>query len=158
MLRVLTVPIFLAILVGCASQPDAPAADAAPERRLERPAGQPAPTRAIPPGLDAGEAALAESEALEPNGAGPNADIIIPGQRERPVDPIPGEDPRSDQQRAEHIRAWDRCVTAGQRRQEDMLGGAGSASPVASTPEEYCSSRLGMSGRNSIPESWSRRR
>jgi len=73
--------------------------------------------------------------------------IVVPGQRETQVPP-PGGDPRSVGERAEDVRAWDRCITASQ----DAFDGD-PMRPQLDTPEDYCRRSLGMASRSAMPES-----
>lgn len=135
-------------LSACASAPPAPTQTAAaqPERRLERPAPGSNDPPPAPRAADPGEAALEETspDAIEEG----EDDLVVRGQTpDIEVTPPPG-DPRTPAQRAADIRAWDRCVMRVQRQTADD---APPYRPVQSTPEEVCSERLGMAGRDAIP-------
>jgi hypothetical protein len=80
------------------------------------------------------------------------SDIIVPGVRERQVQP-PRGDPRSTSERMEDIRAWDQCVTRVQAAFE-----SDPMSPQLDSPEEYCSQSLGMAERDAVPLSRTERR
>ncbi|QGZ93211.1 hypothetical protein [Terricaulis silvestris] len=80
------------------------------------------------------------------------SDIIVPGVRERQVQP-PRGDPRSTSERMEDIRAWDQCVTRVQAAFE-----SDPMSPQLDSPEEYCSQSLGMAERDAVPLSRGERR
>jgi hypothetical protein len=73
--------------------------------------------------------------------------IVVPGQRETQVPP-PGGDPRSVAERAEDVRAWDRCVMSAQGAFE-----SDPMRPQLDSPEEYCRNSLGMASRTAMPES-----
>jgi hypothetical protein len=65
----------------------------------------------------------------------------------------PGGDPRSNAERMQDIRAWDRCVMGVQSAAE-----ADPLRPQLETPEEYCRQSLGMADRTSVPVSRLERR
>lgn len=76
-----------------------------------------------------------------------DADIVVPGQREQQVRP-PSGDPRSTAERAEDVRAWDRCVVEVQSAFE-----SDPMRPSLESPEEHCRQSLGMRNRTAVPES-----
>jgi hypothetical protein len=79
---------------------------------------------------------------------GRNSDeIVVPGTSEKEVE-LPQGDVRSAFQRSRDRARFDRCVMRASARENDDPG----ANPVASSPEEYCSQRLGMRDRNSPPD------
>ncbi len=72
-------------------------------------------------------------------------DIVVPGQVTTQVPP-PAGDPRTNEERRADIRAWDQCVMQVQNAfDSDPMR------PQLTTPEEYCSTSLGMSGRTAVP-------
>lgn len=82
-----------------------------------------------------------------PRRASDEDEIVVPGQVQRQIPP-PNGDPRSRAERIEDIRAWDQCVTSVQ--------GAFDSDPMRpqlQSPEEVCSTSLGMAGRDAVPES-----
>lgn len=70
---------------------------------------------------------------------------MVPGQVETQVRPPVG-DPRTNEQRRADIRAWDQCIT-----QVQSAFDSDPMSPQLTTPEEYCSTSLGMSERTAVP-------
>ena len=73
--------------------------------------------------------------------------VVVPGQRERQVQP-PNGDSRSNAERMQDIRAWDQCVVRVQSAYDrDPMR------PQLDTPEDYCRESLGMADRSSIPVS-----
>jgi hypothetical protein len=80
------------------------------------------------------------------------SDVIVPGVRERQVQP-PRGDPRSTSERMEDIRAWDQCVTRVQAAFE-----SDPMNPQLDSPEEYCGQSLGMADRDAVPLSRTERR
>lgn len=128
----------------------APQVAAAPTLRVIPPAPQPVP-RAEGPAIAAPPVA---SQVSVPTPAPPpsrprsdDEDIIVPGQAQEQVI-APEGDFRSRAERTEDIRAWDQCVTSVQAVYErDPMR------PALTSPEEYCSSSLGMSSRDAIPDS-----
>lgn len=78
-------------------------------------------------------------------------DIVVPGQIQTQI-PAPAGDPRSNEERRADVRAWDRCIT-----QVQSAFDSDPMSPQLTTPEEYCSSSLGMADRTSVPVSRRRR-
>jgi hypothetical protein len=100
----------------------------------------------------AGTAAFAQSATTPdplvlPQKGGNSDEVVVPGSVERPVE-LPNGDVRSTRQRARDRARFDRCVQHVTDRESESPG----ANPVASSPEEYCSSRLGMRDRNAAPE------
>lgn len=70
-------------------------------------------------------------------------DVVIAPEAKRATPP--DGDPRSIGEKREQAAAYDKCLlTAKERQMYD---------PVGSTPEEYCSRRLGMADRDAIPNS-----
>lgn len=72
-------------------------------------------------------------------------DVVVRGAIERPV-PTPPGDPRTDAQRMQDVRAWDRCVMQAQS--------AADTDPTryqADSPEELCRRNLGMADRTALP-------
>jgi hypothetical protein len=123
----------------------APAVTAAPA---------PPPPQVITPRTTAAPAVEDEEAAPVPvdTARRSGSDIIVPGVRERQVQP-PRGDPRSTSERMEDIRAWDQCVTRVQAAFE-----SDPMSPQLDSPEEYCSQSLGMADRDAIPISRTERR
>jgi hypothetical protein len=117
--------------------PQAPAAEA--------PA--PSPALTAPPPPSAAPPAPAATQAAQRDEDEDDDAIVVPGQRETQV-PAPGGDPRSVAERAEDVRAWDRCITSAQ----DALD-SDPMRPQLDSPEEYCSRSLGMASRGAVPES-----
>lgn len=139
---------------GRASRASAPAPAASPQAAAPPPmnaAPQPAPAATSP----APEAAAPAPQAAPPvaSASQPNdEEVIVPGARERQVR-SPDGDPRSNAERMEDIRAWDRCVM--------RVQAAGSADPLRPQlvmPEEYCRESLGMANRTAVPQSRLERR
>jgi hypothetical protein len=111
-----------------------------------------APPPAVPPPVAAAPAPVADDPPATRASRGGNGDIVVPGARERQVEP-PGGDPRSNAERMEDIRAWDRCVMRVQSAfDRDPMR------PQLDSPEEYCRQSLGMADRTAIPESRLERR
>lgn len=111
----------------------------------------PPPARVFSPAQSTAAPPLEDEEEVQ-TAARSGDDVVVPGVRERQV-PAPGGDPRSRAERMQDIRAWDRCVMSVQ--------GAAEADPMRPqlvTPEDYCSQSLGMSDRNSVPQSRLERR
>jgi hypothetical protein len=79
-------------------------------------------------------------------------DIVVPGQVETQV-PAPRGDPRTNEERRADIRAWDQCVM-----QVQSAFDSDPMSPQLTTPEDYCSTSLGMAERTAVPVSRSQRR
>jgi hypothetical protein len=103
-------------------------------------------------GLLASQAAAQDSGAvitLPPKDEEPDdGSVNVPGAIDRPVE-APDGDPRTPDQRRRDARAYDRCINKAAARQADN----DRANPVSNSPEEYCRTRLGMSGPNSVPDS-----
>lgn len=120
-------------------------------------ASAPTPTVTAPPVSAPAPTVTAQPAAPAPQvepvtTASNDDDIVVPGARERQVQP-PNGDPRSNGERMEDIRAWDRCVM--------RVQGAAEADPMRpqlDTPEDYCRQSLGMSNRTAVPESRLERR
>ncbi|MEZ5959245.1 MAG: hypothetical protein R3C30_02305 [Hyphomonadaceae bacterium] len=72
-------------------------------------------------------------------------DIVVPGQVQNQVRPPVG-DPRTNEERRADIRSWDQCLM-----QVQSAFDSDPMSPQLTTPEEYCSSSLGMADRTSVP-------
>jgi hypothetical protein len=143
----------------------APATAPLPAPAASAPTATPAPIVTATPAPPPPQAAIAPrttaAPAVEEEEAPPVAvdtarrsgsDIIVPGVRERQVQP-PRGDPRSTSERMEDIRAWDQCVTRVQAAFE-----SDPMSPQLDSPEEYCSQSLGMSDRDAVPLSRTERR
>lgn len=146
LLRILSAVALMA-LAGCAAT--------APAGGLS--SGTAAAERAPPPpaAAGAGAAPVAADQAQGASAAAPqsaNGDVVVPGSRERQV-PAPGGDPRSNAERMQDIRAWDRCVMNVQ-----AAGEADPMRPQLTTPEDYCSQSLGMANRTAVPQSRLERR
>lgn len=97
----------------------------------------------------AGAAAFAQpvDPIILPQKGAPSDEVVVPGTVEREVE-LPQGDIRSARQRARDRSKFDRCVMRINDRESDSPG----ANPVAVSPEEYCSQRLGMRDRNSPPD------
>jgi hypothetical protein len=74
---------------------------------------------------------------------GTSEDVVIAPEQKRATSP--DGDPRSSGEKHDDQMAYDQCLM--RAPQSDM------AHPVDSTPEEYCSHRLGMEDRNAVPNS-----
>jgi hypothetical protein len=128
----------------------APQPTAAP--RVAAPAPTPAP--APQPPTPRAEAPPVASQVSVPTPTPPpsrprsdDEDIVVPGQAQEQVI-APDGDFRSRVERMEDIRSWDRCITSVQAVYErDPMR------PQLTSPEDYCAQSLGMSDRNSIPDS-----
>jgi len=72
-------------------------------------------------------------------------DIVVPGQVQNQVRPPVG-DPRTNEERRADIRSWDQCLM-----QVQSAFDSDPMSPQLTTPEEYCSSSLGMADRTAVP-------
>lgn len=130
----------------------------APAPQVAAPAPAPAPPISAPPVAAAAtpppSAASSAPPAPAPQPDRPVAtaardddDVVVPGQRERQVQP-PNGDPRSNTERMQDIRAWDQCVVRVQSAYDrDPMR------PQLDSPEEYCRESLGMADRTSIPQS-----
>lgn len=102
----------------------------------------------------AGSAAFAQSATdplVLPQKGGNSDDIVVPGTVEREVK-LPDGDIRSSRQRARDRARFDRCVMKINDRESESPN----ANPVSTSPEEYCSQRLGMRDRNTAPDRKSR--
>jgi hypothetical protein len=126
-----------------------PPAQTTPPPRVvaSAPAAPPPATRTVTPP----PAPVAEEEEIQTASLSDD-DVVVPGVRERQVQ-APNGDPRSNAERMQDIRAWDRCVMSVQ--------GAAEADPLRPqlvTPEDYCSQSLGMAERTSVPQSRLERR
>jgi hypothetical protein len=140
-----------------ANAPAPAPADVAPP-----PPSAPAPSTLAPPSAVASApppAASTQAETQRPITTAARSDededdatVVVPGVRERQVQP-PNGDPRSSAERMQDIRAWDQCVMRVQSAAE-----ADPMSPQLDTPEDYCSQSLGMSNRTAIPQSRLERR
>lgn len=160
MLRRVALLSALIALTGCAGMESASRAS-----RASAPAPAASPQSEAPPAMSAAPqpAPVAASPAPEAPAPAPQApaasasqsndeEVIVPGARERQVQP-PDGDPRSNAERMEDIRAWDRCVM--------RVQAAGSADPLRPQlvmPEEYCRESLGMANRTAVPQSRLERR
>ncbi len=113
------------------------------------PSAAAAPVTPAPPPAATGPSAAAPGVTLPAEPAPPvrSGDITVPGGREIPA-PTPSSDTRTNEQRAQDIRAWDNCVMRLQNRAEDNP-----TRPALTSPEEVCSRSLGMSSRTSVPDS-----
>lgn len=149
----------LIAMAGCAGMESAGRTARAPEpARAAAPpppeAAAPAPSPMLPgeatitpPPVAAAPAPQAADPPVTTASRGGEGDIVVPGARERQVQP-PGGDPRSNAERMQDIRAWDRCVMRVQAAfDRDPMR------PQLESPEEYCRQSLGMADRLAIPES-----
>lgn len=134
----------------------APAQAAAPQQR-SAPAATPAPTTPAPvrqqapvaaPSVSVPTPAPTQQTRAEEN----DDDIVVPGQVQTQIPP-PAGDPRSNEERRADVRAWDRCIT-----QVQSAFDSDPMRPQLTTPEEYCSTSLGMADRTAVPVSRSQRR
>jgi hypothetical protein len=146
----------LIALAGCAGMESAGrAASRSPETVSSAaapvPTTAPAPEAAPPASAQTAPAAPAE-RPVTASRSGDDETVVVPGTRERQVQP-PGGDPRSNAERMQDIRAWDRCVMGVQSAAE-----ADPLRPQLETPEEYCRQSLGMADRTSVPVSRLERR
>lgn len=131
------------LVAACASgggDDVAPAAPAPPPPQASAPMTQ-APLQSAASGVT-----LPAEPAPAPRG---DEDLTVPGGRDIPVPS--GTDPRTNEQRMAHVRAWDTCVMRLQNQAEDNP-----TRPALNTPEDVCSRQLGMAGRMSIPDSFRR--
>ena len=132
----------------------APTVEAAPTQAAPAPsAPAPVTVAALPPPSAASSAPpvsvapAAQADRPVTTAARDDDDVVVPGQRERQVQP-PNGDPRSNTERMQDIRAWDQCVVRVQAAYDrDPMR------PQLDTPEDYCRESLGMSDRTSIPAS-----
>lgn len=118
-----------------AAQPVAPTAQPTPRATAPvatSPAASPAPQAAQP----------TQRITTRPN----DNEVVVPGQVQRQVRPPQG-DPRTNSERMEDIRAWDRCVIEVQGAAFDN----DAMSPQLDTPEDVCRNQLGMADRTAIP-------
>lgn len=132
----------------------APAVTAAPPPQAAPVA---APPSAAAPQPSVAAPGLPPAQAEQPattTASGPADDetVVVPGVRERQVPP-PNGDPRSNAERMEDIRAWDRCVMRVQAAAD-----ADPLRPQLETPEDYCRESLGMANRTAVPASRLERR
>ncbi len=133
-----------------ASAPPPPAAASAP---LSPPpaaaAVAPAPSAAeTPPSASADPAPPAQADPPVATAARSDDNtVVVPGVRERQVQ-APDGDPRSNAERMQDIRAWDRCVMRAQ-----AAGEADPLRPQLVMPEDYCRESLGMANRLAVPAS-----
>jgi len=135
-------------------QPSAPTQAAPPPARLEAPPpSSTAPTLATPAPSTTTRTITPSTPAAPPlsdvsdDGDLDDDSIVVPGQRDVQVPP-PGGDPRSNAERREDVRAWDRCVIGVQSAFE-----SDPMRPQLTSPEEYCRESLGMSNRTAVPDS-----
>ena len=147
----------LIALAGCAGMESAGrTASRSPETvssaAAPAPTTAPAPEAAPPASAQTAPALPAERPATTASRSGDDETVVVPGTRERQVQP-PGGDPRSNAERMQDIRAWDRCVMGVQSAAE-----ADPLRPQLETPEEYCRQSLGMADRTSVPVSRLERR
>lgn len=149
------------VLASAPTPPPAPAPLPPPVASAPRPAPAPAvtavpappPPQVITPRTTAAPAIEEDEAPVAVDTSRRDAsDIIVPGVRERQVQP-PRGDPRSTSERMEDIRAWDQCVTRVQAAFE-----SDPMSPQLDSPEEYCSQSLGMPNRDAVPLSRTERR
>ena len=128
------------LLAACASdEAVAPAAAPAPPPPFAESAPAPAPNATM----------AAPGVTLPPEPPPPPArdgELVVPGQRERPVEPV-AADPRTNAERMRDIRAWDDCVMRAQGSAE-----TDPSRPQLTTPEEVCANSLRMSGRTAVPD------
>lgn len=125
-----------------------------PAPRVVASAPPPVAAPATPPPVQRTQAAPPPAQPDRPvrTAANDEENVVVPGVRERQVQ-APNGDPRSNAERMEDIRSWDRCVMRAQGAAE-----ADPLSPQLETPEDYCRESLGMTNRNSIPASRLERR
>jgi hypothetical protein len=125
----------------------------APQQQQAAPvATTPAPQRVQPsappvaaPQVTVPAAPPVQEAAAPARARSPDEDIVVPGQVETQVRPPVG-DPRTNEERRADVRAWDQCLT-----QVQSAFDSDPMRPQMTTPEEYCSQSLGMSGRTSVP-------
>jgi hypothetical protein len=128
----------LAVPPAAQRQQPAPVAAAPPPQRTQ-PSAPPvaAPNVTVPaPTQETSAPARARSS---------DDDIVVQGQVQNQVRPPVG-DPRTNEERRADIRSWDQCIT-----QVQSAFDSDPMNPQLTTPEEYCSSSLGMSERTSVP-------
>lgn len=132
---------------GDAVAPPPPATSAPPPAASAAP--PPATSASPPPASTAAPPVEQRAGTTTPAG---DENVVVPGARERQV-PAPGGDPRSNAERMQDIRAWDRCVMRVQSAAE-----ADPMRPQLETPEDYCRESLGMADRMAVPQSRLERR
>ncbi len=128
-------------------QQPAPVATTPPPQRTQPPAPPvAAPQVSVPTPAPAQDT----SAPARPRSA--DEDIVVPGQVTTQVPP-PAGDPRTNEERRADIRSWDQCIMQVQNAfDSDPMR------PQLTTPEEYCSTSLGMAERTSVPIGRQRRR
>lgn len=121
-------------------QPAPVAAPPAPQRT------QPSAPPVAAPNVSVAPPAPAPAQQTTPARArSPDEDIVVPGQVTTQVRP-PAGDPRTNEERRADIRSWDQCLM-----QVQSAFDSDPMSPQLTTPEEYCSSSLGMADRTAVP-------
>ncbi|MEZ5957726.1 MAG: hypothetical protein R3C27_11015 [Hyphomonadaceae bacterium] len=110
----------------------------------------PQPTQPVAPPVAAPNVSVAPPAPVQETSTPARArsadeDIVVPGQVQNQVRPPVG-DPRTNEERRADIRSWDQCVM-----QVQSAFDSDPMSPQLTTPEEYCSSSLGMTNRTSVP-------
>ncbi|MGE0531030.1 MAG: hypothetical protein AB7G40_00670 [Hyphomonadaceae bacterium] len=118
----------------------APVATTPPPQRT-----QPTAPPAAAPQVSVPAPAPAQETAAPSRPRSADEDIVVPGQVTTQVPP-PAGDPRTNEERRADIRAWDQCVM-----QVQSAFDSDPMRPQLTTPEEYCSTSLGMSGRTAVP-------
>lgn len=106
---------------------------------------QPAAPPVAAPNVNVPTPAPAQQASTPSRASSPDEDIVVPGQVQSQVQPPVG-DPRTNEQRRADIRSWDQCIM-----QVQSAFDSDPMSPQLTTPEEYCSSSLGMRERTAVP-------
>lgn len=132
------------LAVPPAAQRQQPAPVAAPPTPTPAPTQQRTPPVAAP-NVTVAPPAPAQETATPARARSPDEDIVVPGQVTTQVRP-PAGDPRTNEERRADIRSWDQCLM-----QVQSAFDSDPMRPQLTTPEEYCSSSLGMSDRTSVP-------
>ena len=132
------------LAVPPAAQRQQPAPVAAPPTPTPAPTPQRTPPVAAP-NVTVAPPAPAQETATPARARSPDEDIVVPGQVTTQVRP-PAGDPRTNEERRADIRSWDQCLM-----QVQSAFDSDPMRPQLTTPEEYCSSSLGMSDRTSVP-------
>lgn len=123
----------------------------AAQRQQPAPAAAPStppPQRTPPvaaPNVTVAPPAPAQETATPARARSADEDIVVPGQVTTQVRP-PAGDPRTNEERRADIRSWDQCLM-----QVQSAFDSDPMRPQLTTPEEYCSSSLGMADRTSVP-------
>ena len=137
---------------------------ASTQQQSPAPVSTPSPVQAPPPAVTLAPAPQTPPAAIAPEASAPaptstetasrrssDGDIVVPGQVQQQVLPPQG-DPRSTEERRADVRDWNQCVMQVQNAfDSDPMR------PQLTTPEEYCSTSLGMTDRDSVPISRRRR-